>query len=116
MPASQPSAFRFRPAAVEYRISPRHGRPEVLAVFRIKEKGVPADYFMTRVPGLWKEQGEEHVKKLLAVDGGFITVDAYWVNMPTPKADWGGAPELWREGRALLGDLLTDAASSVVCP
>src|SRR5262249_17163906 len=99
--------FRFRPAAVGYRGFPRHGHPEVLAVFRIKEKDIPADYFMTRVPGFWKEQGEEHVKKLLAVDDGFITVDADWVNLATPKAEWGGAPELWVEGRPLLGELLT---------
>ena len=99
--------FRFRPAAVEECVLPLRGGPSVLAVFRIKEKSIPADYFMTRVPVRGKEQFEAYVKKLLAVDDDFITVDAYWVNMPTPKAEWGGAPELWQEGRALLGELLT---------
>jgi hypothetical protein len=94
--------FRFRPAAIEYRPLPTRGG-NTMVIFRIKEKDIPADHFAVSRAGRLVGPTRERVRKILAEDDGYITVRAYWVNRAVPKAEWGGSPEWWVEGRALLG-------------
>jgi hypothetical protein len=104
-----PRTFRFRPAAIEYRPLPTRGG-STLVIFRIKRRDIPADFFAVTLRGGVVRSAQERVRKILADDGGYITVRATWVNAAVPRAKWGGSPEWWVEGRALLGRWDTNPA------
>jgi hypothetical protein len=93
--------FRFRPSSIEFRPTGAHV-PITAVVFRIEDKDIPADHFIVGI-----DSSEAAVlKDAIAADDGHITVVADWVNLPTKREDWRGAPELWAEGRPLLGKLV----------
>ena len=97
-------AFRFKPRTVVYeRLDTRIAA--VLVVFYLdaepdKEKR-PADVFPVTWAGREASVRRE-VEKLMAMDNGHITVDAHWVNQPSPIR------HAYSGQRVLLGDLRRD--------
>jgi hypothetical protein len=92
--------FRFRPARTEFHERGTR-RQSFTVVFKIEDKDVPADYFMTRC---WDTE-VELFKELLAADDGYITVVASTVTASVPGQQFLATRPFLVEGRVLQGSL-----------
>ena len=90
--------FRFRPVKTEFRERGTR-RQSFTVVFKIEDKDVPADYFMTIC---WDTE-VELFKELLAADDGYITVVASTATMAVPGQRFLSTRPFQIDGRVLQG-------------
>jgi hypothetical protein len=92
--------FRFRPTRTEFRERGTR-RQSFTVVFKIEDKEVPADYFMTRC---WDTE-VELFKEFLAEGEGYITVVAWTVTASMPGQQFPATRPFLVDGRILQGSL-----------